>query len=87
MNKRKLLTRLRISAHLDIERGRYIKPIKIPIEKRTCKILNEIEEEKHFILYCSIYDEVRNNFFYKVNAFPSFEHLNLSCLVMAVTLN
>lgn len=57
--ERSQLTRLRISAHsLFIETGRYCKPI-IPKEKRlcyACKLL--VENEKHFVLYCPVYDNL-----------------------------
>ena len=59
-HERSQLTKLRISAHsLFIETGRYCKPI-IPKEKRfcyNCKLL--VENEKHFVLYCPVYDNLR----------------------------
>lgn len=57
---RSVLTKLRISAHpLYIETGRYSKP-PIPKEKRlccSCRLF--IEDEKHFVLYCSKYEQCR----------------------------
>ena len=41
------ITQLRISARLNIERGRYNKP-KIPREERFCKFCTEVETEEHF---------------------------------------
>jgi hypothetical protein len=59
-HQRSQLTKLRISAHsLLIEAGRYCKPI-IPKEKRfcyNCKLM--VENEKHFVLYCPVYDNLR----------------------------
>ena len=57
---RSVLTKLRISAHpLYIETGRYSKP-PTPKEKRlccSCRLF--IEDEKHFVLYCSKYEQYR----------------------------
>ena len=49
----KALSRLRISSHmLEIERGRHVKPQKIPLEQRTCQrcTLNSVDDEIHFQL-------------------------------------
>ena len=51
-NKRKNLTRLRISAHtLEIERGRYKK---LKREERLCKACFKTEVEPHFLLDCNL---------------------------------
>ena len=58
--KRKALTRLRISNHkLRIETGRHQN---IPREERICEncALNKIEDEKHFLLECSKYSSLRS---------------------------
>jgi hypothetical protein len=49
------LSKIRLSAHsLAIETGRYNKPF-TPAEERYCKYcLNQVENEKHFLLYCPI---------------------------------
>ena len=78
LNKRKQFARLRISAHdLHIESGRYKKPTKTPVEERTCKLcdLHEIEDEKHFILFCPRYNDLRNDLYEKLNLFTSFNTL------------
>ena len=52
-NKRKNLTRLRISAHtLEIERGRYNK---LKREEWLCKTCLKIEDEPHFLLDCNLF--------------------------------
>ena len=52
-NKRKSLTRLRISAHtLEIERGRYKK---LKREERLYKTCLKIEDEPHFLLDCNLF--------------------------------
>jgi hypothetical protein len=52
------LTKLRISAHsLAIEKGRYNNT---PKEQRFCKHCpTSVENESHFILYCSRFDNLR----------------------------
>ena len=56
------VTRFRISAHnLYVERGRYVKPLKIPREARVCSYClmtlgqKIIEDEKHVLYYCPLY--------------------------------
>jgi hypothetical protein len=61
---RSSLTKLRISAHtLKIEMGRYHKPEKIPVERRLCEECNEVENEYHFVMNCSMYTNLRDIFF------------------------
>lgn len=66
-DKRRSLTKLRISAHkLKIEKGRFFKP-PIPVENRVCdNCLSEIEDEIHFLIKCPKYDIYRNLFFSSV---------------------
>ena len=50
------LSRLRMSSHmLAIERGRHVKPQKIPLEQRTCQrcTLNSIDDDIHFLITCT----------------------------------
>ena len=55
----KELAKLRISAHdLLIERGRYFRP-KLPREQRLCTECNEIEDELHFMLFCTKFKDLR----------------------------
>ena len=66
-DKTRELAKLRISAHdLLIERGRYFRP-RIPRESRLCTSCNEIEDEEHFMLYCSMNSELRNDLFKTLN--------------------
>ena len=61
INSRILFTKLRISAHdLLIETGHYTKPKKTPVENRLCRFCksNNIEDEPHFILHCSFYNDL-----------------------------
>ena len=66
-DKTRELAKLRISAHdLLIERGRYFRP-RIPRESRLCTSCNEIEDEEHFMLYCSMNSALRNDLFKTLN--------------------
>ena len=52
----KALSRLRMSSHmLKIERGRHVKPQKIPLEQRICQrcTSNSFDDEIHFLITCS----------------------------------
>lgn len=74
------LTRLRLSAHrLSIETGRWHKPNKIPRNERKCQICNSIEDEFHFILECTNYNDIRKKYikkhFWKNPNIPKFIEL------------
>ena len=57
---RKLITKLRISEHnLLIEKGRHLN---IPREQRLCSHCKCIDDEKHFLLHCTINSELRSSF-------------------------
>ena len=54
----KALSRLKTSSHmLQIERGRHVKPQKIPPEQRTCQrcTLNSVDDEIHVLITCSYF--------------------------------
>ena len=48
---------------LEIERGRHVKPQKIPLEQRTCQIctLNSVDDEIHFLITCSYFATQRTS--------------------------
>ena len=73
------LCRLRISSHdLEIERGRYTVP-KTPVNMRLCKQCNagEVEDEKHFIISCVKYRNIRINLInVNISAIPNFTNLD-----------
>ena len=63
---RNAITKIRSSSHpLEIERGRYTKP-KTPRSNRLCFKCKLIEDERHFVMNCILYEEERCMFFYKV---------------------
>ena len=60
---RQSLTRLRVSSHrLEIEAGRWNKPIATPLNDRKCKICNVLEDEYHFVIECPFYTELRTRY-------------------------
>ena len=75
---RAALSKLRISAHkLMIEVGRHIRP-KLKPNERFCKFCKDgsIEDEKHFIINCSIYEADRSKFFEALrNLLPGITNL------------
>jgi hypothetical protein len=68
-NLRSPFCKLRVSAHqLMIEKGRYVTP-RIPPENRICRIcdLNAVEDEFHFIMKCTAYNDIRFTLFSQIN--------------------
>ena len=66
----KALSRLRMSSHmLEIERGRYVKPQKIPLEPRTCQrcTSNSVDDEIHFLITCSYFATQMTSYLSKTN--------------------
>ena len=54
------LTKLRVSSHrLNVETGRWHRPIPIPYENRICDNCGCMENEYHFVMECSMYEELR----------------------------
>ena len=61
---RKVISKIRCSNHaLEIEKGRHTRP-KTPREARLCKICEngEVEDETHFLLYCEVYQNLRETY-------------------------
>ena len=60
---RSALTKLRASSHtLEIERGRYTVP-KTPTSERLCSVCQEVDDEIRFLIRCTRYNSLRNDFF------------------------
>jgi len=52
-----------VSAHrLMIECGRWAKPNPILFDQRICNICQTLEDEFHFVLICSLYNEIRRKY-------------------------
>ena len=61
---RTTMTKLRLSNHrLAIETGRYIRPYKKPNERICPLCKKEAEDEKHFLISCSVYQEKQKSLF------------------------
>ena len=55
------LTKLRVSSHkLEIESGRWTKPVKTHRTERVGKRCHTLEDEFHFVIECPLYKEFRN---------------------------
>ena len=68
-NQRKQFTKFRISNHqLAIEKSRYL-PQKIQASQRLCIFCDkhEVETEEHLLYQCSLYNNLRHDFFQKLN--------------------
>ena len=76
---RAALTKLRTSSHnLNIETGRYTRP-KTPKEERLCTTCNVIEDEYHFLICCSRYNDERCHLFQNITHIcPNFASLGNS---------
>ncbi len=62
---RRSLARFRCVSHkLQIELGRQVKPVKVPVQQRYCELCNlgAVEDEDHFLLVCPAYQSVRERF-------------------------
>ena len=68
---RTAITKLRASSHiLEIERGRYSKPM-VPSHLRMCKKWNMVEDEEHFVTKCVVNINERSQLLAKVRCiFP-----------------
>ena len=60
---RSAFTRLRLSSHrLEVECGRWRKPLCVPFDDRKCRQCNSLEDEYHFLIECQNYDELRKTY-------------------------
>ena len=78
--QRVFIAKLRTSDHtLAVEYGRRITP-KIKFEDRVCKLCSAqaVEDEMHFISECTLYNQIRIDFFEKCyDFFPNIRLLNM----------
>ena len=67
-----------MSSHtLKVQRGRQCKP-KVPLHQRICKYCNVLEDEKHFLLQCPLYADLRNLLFIHIERrYPNFSSMTL----------
>ena len=78
-NHRRTLAQFRAgSLPLAIETGRFAKP-PIPLHERSCKYCTAgvVEDEKHFLMQCELYNDLRVDIFYKASLYiPEFNIMN-----------
>ena len=55
-----------IGAPINIELCRY-GPARIPVEERVCSHCNEVEDESHVLMYCPLYDDIRDQLTLSIN--------------------
>ena len=81
---RSQLSKFRLSSHsLAIEKGRHAKP-KIPVEKRVCvHCKQDIEDELHFVMFCSCFNAQRQTFFNKCNIKVDDNQKTIFCKIMS----
>jgi hypothetical protein len=57
------LSRLRVSSHrLQIESGRWARPVRIEINERKCNLCGLLEDEFHFVIECYLYNDLRKKY-------------------------
>ena len=68
---RVIITRWRLSNHdLRVETGRYVRPI-LPRDMRFCSRCNTVvEDERHALYDCPLYDGVRGNYVELLQKYP-----------------
>ena len=60
------MTKLRVSSHrLEIEVGRWTRPNRTPVDERKCRYCNKLEDEFHFLLECTLYEDLRKQYIKK----------------------
>ena len=75
---RNAISKFRMSSHtLEVQRGRQCKP-KVPLHQRICKYCNVLEDEKHFLLQCPLYADLRNVLLIFIERkYPNFSSMTL----------
>ena len=68
---RRALSRLRMSAHrLEVEMGRWVRPVRVEHDERKCRVCGILEDEYHFLIECPVYCNLRTLYvkrYYRVN--------------------
>ena len=60
---RHALAKLRMSSHrLEVECGRWRKPVSVPINERLCTLCGVLEDEYHFVIECRLYTQLRKKY-------------------------
>ena len=57
------MSKIRMSSHqLEIEAGRWHRPLSIPLDDRKCRICVTLEDGFHFILECTLFEDLRKRY-------------------------
>jgi hypothetical protein len=86
------LTQLRCAAHrLQVEMGRWNKPLPIQFDERKCAQCDVLEDEFNFILQCTLYADIRKTyistkFSYRPNVYKFTQRLTSESLVVVTKL-
>ena len=84
---RNAYARLRCSSHrLEIEAGRFHKPVKTPIDESLCRICNVVENEFHFLFECPLHLELRTQYIDKY-FYENPNHFKLKTLFQSMREN
>ena len=60
---RHAMSKIRMSSHrLEIEAGRWHRPQSISLDDRKCRICGTLEDEFHFILECTLFEDLRKRY-------------------------
>ena len=60
------MIKLRVSSHrLEVETGRWTRPVSTPFNGRKCRICDKLEDEFHFIFECLLYTELRQQYLHR----------------------
>ena len=83
------MSRIRMSLYrLQIEAGRWYRSQSIQLNERKCIICNNVEDEFHFILECTNYNEIRRKYikkyFWQRRNIPKFIELMTSTNKMII---
>ena len=68
-----------------METGRYSQPV-TPLDKRTCFHCGEIEDEYHFLLVCTLYNDLRCDLAEKLSEFSFLSlipSIDVFCKIMS----
>ena len=73
-------SRLHVSSRsLEVELGRWVKPVRIPFDERKCVNCSVLEDEYPFVLACPLYSDLRKKYISQYYwARPSYMYYNMS---------
>ena len=60
--KRSFFIRTAESYRLEVETGRWTRPVSTPFDERKCHICDRLEDELHFLFKCPLCNELRTQY-------------------------